>query len=73
MSISKAVVSFHGGLDSPNPADGKNIEARVIVLQGADDPFVKPADADASQVDRENLSGQLRAPRSPREDGAAPS
>ncbi len=39
-----AVVSFHGGLDSPNPADGKNIKARVIALQGADDPYVKPAD-----------------------------
>ncbi|HVR72827.1 MAG TPA: dienelactone hydrolase family protein [Planctomycetota bacterium] len=37
------VVSFHGGLDSPAPADGKNIKARVLVLHGADDPFV-PAD-----------------------------
>ena len=33
------VVSFHGGLDSPSPADGKNIKARVLVLHGADDPF----------------------------------
>jgi dienelactone hydrolase len=45
----KAVVSFHGGLDSPNPADGKNIKARVVVLQGADDPYVKPADILAFQ------------------------
>jgi dienelactone hydrolase len=44
-----AVVSFHGGLDSPNPADGKNIKARVIALQGADDPFVKAADIAAFQ------------------------
>ena len=36
----KGVVSFHGGLDSPNPADGKNIKAKVLVLRGADDPFV---------------------------------
>ena len=34
------VVSFHGGLDSPSPADGKNISAKVLVLHGADDPFV---------------------------------
>ncbi|HVP66944.1 MAG TPA: dienelactone hydrolase family protein [Anaeromyxobacteraceae bacterium] len=34
------VVSFHGGLDSPTPSDGKNIRARVLVLHGADDPFV---------------------------------
>jgi dienelactone hydrolase len=43
------VVSFHGGLDSPNPADGRNIKAKVLVLHGADDPFVKPADIAAFQ------------------------
>jgi len=45
----KAVVSFHGGLDSPNPADGKNIKTRVVVLQGADDPYVKASDISAFQ------------------------
>ncbi len=45
----QAVVSLHGGLDSPNPADGKNIKATVVALQGADDPFVKPADIAAFQ------------------------
>ncbi len=45
----QAVVSFHGGLDSPNPADGKNIKATVVALQGADDPYVKPADIAAFQ------------------------
>ena len=38
------VVSFHGGLDSPTPADGKNIKGKVLVCHGADDPFVKAAD-----------------------------
>jgi len=38
------VVSFHGGLDSPTPADGKNIKCKVLVCHGADDPFEKPAD-----------------------------
>jgi dienelactone hydrolase len=38
------VVSFHGGLDSPTPADGKNIKCKVLVLAGADDPFQKPED-----------------------------
>jgi dienelactone hydrolase len=33
------VVSFHGGLDAPDPNDGKNIKAKVLVLHGADDPF----------------------------------
>ena len=36
-------VSFHGGLDSPTPADGKNIKGKVLALHGGDDPFV-PAD-----------------------------
>jgi dienelactone hydrolase len=38
------VVSFHGGLDSPTPADGKNIKCKVLVLAGANDPFQKPDD-----------------------------
>jgi len=38
------VVSFHGGLDSPAPADGKNIKCKVLALAGADDPFQKPED-----------------------------
>ena len=38
------VVSFHGGLDSPTPADGKNIKCKVLVCHGADDPYEKPAD-----------------------------
>ena len=36
------VVSFHGGLDAPNPDDGKNIKCKVLVLHGADDPFSSP-------------------------------
>ena len=38
------VVSFHGGLDSPTPDDGKNIRAKVLMCHGADDPFVPAAD-----------------------------
>ena len=38
------VVSFHGGLDSPTPADGQNIKGKVLACHGADDPFVKTAD-----------------------------
>jgi dienelactone hydrolase len=41
------VVSFHGGLDSPTPADGKNIKCKVLALAGADDPFEKPEDLNA--------------------------
>ena len=38
------VVSFHGGLDSPAPADGKNIKCEVLVCHGADDPVSSPQD-----------------------------
>ncbi len=36
------VVSFHGGLSSPSPADARNIKAKVLALHGADDPLVPP-------------------------------
>jgi len=38
------VVSFHGGLDSPKPEDGKNIKCKVLALHGADDPNVTAKD-----------------------------
>jgi dienelactone hydrolase len=45
------VVSFHGGLDSPTPADGKNIKARILLCHGADDPFVPKAEIEAMQAE----------------------
>ncbi|NEP10782.1 MAG: dienelactone hydrolase family protein [Symploca sp. SIO2C1] len=36
----RGVVSFHGNLDTPKPRDARNIQGRVLVLHGADDPFV---------------------------------
>jgi dienelactone hydrolase len=38
------VASFHGGLGSPTPDDAKNIKCKVLVLHGADDPFVPAAE-----------------------------
>lgn len=43
------VVSFHGGLGTPQPADAKNIKGKVLVLHGADDPHVPPAEVAAFQ------------------------
>ncbi|MGO8765596.1 MAG: dienelactone hydrolase family protein [Limisphaerales bacterium] len=48
------VVSFHGGLDSPNPADGKNIKCKVLVLAGADDPFQSAENLTAFQNEMRN-------------------
>ena len=36
----KGVVSFHGGLGSPTPADAAQIKGKVLALHGADDPYV---------------------------------
>ena len=43
------VVSFHGGLSSPTPADAKNIKGKVLVCHGADDPFVPAEEVQAFQ------------------------
>jgi dienelactone hydrolase len=40
----KDVVTFHGGLDSPKPEDGKRIKAKLLILHGADDPFESKED-----------------------------
>lgn len=36
----KAFVSFHGTLDTPDPAHARNIKGAVLVLDGASDPLV---------------------------------
>ena len=47
------VVTFHGVLDTPNPGDAKNIKGKVLVLTGADDPFVPEAQRVAFQDEME--------------------
>lgn len=55
------IVSFHGGLDSPAPTDGKNIQCKVLVCHGADDPFEKPEDLAAfeSEMRTANVDWRL--------------
>ena len=50
------VVSFHGGLDSPTPADGKNIRCEILALHGAADPFVPVADVKAFEKELTDAS-----------------
>jgi dienelactone hydrolase len=45
------VVSFHGGLDSPDPSAGKNIKCSILVCHGADDPFVPAKDIEAFKAE----------------------
>ena len=41
------VVSFHGNLDTPTPAEAHNIRCKVLVLHGGDDPHVPRKDVEA--------------------------
>lgn len=52
----RGVVAFHGLLGTPDPADAKNIQARVLALHGHDDPFV-PAEQAAAFREELNAAG----------------
>jgi dienelactone hydrolase len=55
------VISFHGGLDTPDANDAKNIKAKVLVLTGADDPNVPPSQvlAFADEMRKARVDWQL--------------
>ncbi|MCB1219061.1 MAG: dienelactone hydrolase family protein [Planctomycetales bacterium] len=48
------VVSFHGNLDTPDPADANNIKGSVLVCHGADDPYVPAETVTAFQEEMRN-------------------
>jgi len=52
----EGVVSFHGGLDSPTPEDGKNIKAEILICHGEDDPFVPAEQISAFKEELENAN-----------------
>lgn len=56
----KGVVSFHGGLDSPSPADGRNIKGKVLALHGADDPFVPAKDIAAFEKEMQDAKVEYK-------------
>jgi dienelactone hydrolase len=43
----RGVVSFHGGLATKTPEDARNVRGKVLVLHGAEDPHVPPAEVNA--------------------------
>lgn len=54
----KGIVTFHGGLDTPSPSDGKNIQGEVLAFHGADDPFVPQKDVEA--FEKEMKDGKVK-------------
>jgi dienelactone hydrolase len=52
----KAFASLHGALDTPNPADAKNIQGAVLVLHGVQDPSV-PREQVNGFIDEMSVAG----------------
>lgn len=57
----KGVVSFHGNLDTPKIEDAKNIKAKILVLHGADDPYVPEEQITAfkNEMDKASVDWQM--------------
>jgi dienelactone hydrolase len=49
-----AVVSFHGGLSTPDSAAANNIRGDVLILHGAADPFVPKSEVDKFMEEMNN-------------------
>jgi dienelactone hydrolase len=54
-----AIVMFHAGLSTNTPAP-KSVKAKVLVLNGADDPLVKPDQIEAFKKDMEAAKADYR-------------
>lgn len=56
----RAVVSFHGGLSTPDASDAKGMKASVLVCHGAVDPFVPPQEVAAFQKEMEDANADYQ-------------
>ncbi|MDP3920493.1 MAG: dienelactone hydrolase family protein [Candidatus Omnitrophota bacterium] len=54
------VVSFHGSLATENPAVPGAVKAKVLVLHGADDKFIPPAQVEAFKKEMEDAGVDYR-------------
>jgi dienelactone hydrolase len=54
------VVSFHGGLSTDHPAKPGMVRTRVLVLTGADDPFIKPESVEAFKKEMDTAKANYR-------------
>ncbi len=55
----KGIVSFHGGLSAGN-APTETPKAKILVLHGADDPFVPPAEVDAFKAEMDKVGADYQ-------------
>jgi dienelactone hydrolase len=55
-----AVASFHGSLGTQSPAQPGSIRGRLLVANGADDPFVPPAEVEAFKAEMEAAGADMK-------------
>ena len=56
----KGVVSFHGALDTQEPAKEGQVKAKALVLHGAADPFVPPQQLEAFEQEMKSAKADYR-------------
>ncbi len=54
------VASFHGGLTTETPAKPGSIKAKILVLNGADDKFIKPGQIEAFKKEMTAANADFR-------------
>jgi len=55
-----AIVTLHGVLSNPTPADAKNFKSPVLVLHGADDAVVSPKEVETFQAEMKEVKADLQ-------------
>jgi len=53
------VASFHGNLSTQNPAQPGSIQAKILVMHGADDPLVPPEQVEAFKSEMEAANADM--------------
>jgi dienelactone hydrolase len=56
----KGVVSFHGSLGTPAPAEQGKVRARILVCNGAEDPFVTAEQIDAFKKEMQEAGADVK-------------
>ncbi len=56
----KGVVSFHGALDTKEPAKAGQVKPKILVLHGAADPFVPPQQLEAFEKEMKDAKADYK-------------